>query len=589
MLSWRIFLSYLLVVLLICTSMAFAFFQYSKISTQDAASSSLSKLNDSAMKQIDVLIHMLDVTSIYIFTSEGFSDAMRDWSTSNKLPEELNDILLAGIRKNILYMQNIYKVCLFTPDGKILSYGKNDLSHLEINELMNTPEYMAISKGVNAKHLLPPHMDPWIKKNPKSVVSMIRSFYVDGKLIGYMEVQLDAQYIKDLCENEWNRTKVYYAIVDGNSSILLSDFPEENYDLWSQQVIEHAPWYPGNGIDTGKEIMSIVNSNYNDWNLAMVMKKSEIFVGLSVIQQILVAILIGVLGLAALFLRILIEWHTKPLYSVISNIEKMELDDLEGEFPPLKGSTEALALQNAFTSMQKRLRESIVKQRTLETLQNKALYDALQSRIDPHFLYNTLGSIANMCENGESNTASEACYDLSDLLRFSTEFSKKVISLQEELEGLAYYLSLMKCRYQKRLEYKVNVDTSLFKLKLPKMTIQPLVENAIKYSLTEHETVLVQLDIERCEGNYACIRISDNGIGFNDDKLLAIKEKVEALMSDPSHFSWEQDMGFGGMGLTGTIMRLFLYHGERFQYRVNSSPPEKVEICLHIPLPEDQC
>ena len=106
---------------------------------------------------------------------------------------------------------------------------------------------------------------------------------------------------------------------------------------------------------------------------------------------------------------------------------------------------------------------------------------ALQSQINPHFYYNTLSSIIVLAENGDSETVVKMCRNLSRIMRYITNTTETTVTLKDELDYVQKYLYCMKVRYQSSLNYSIHVDESLLSQPVPKLIIQPIVENAIRY------------------------------------------------------------------------------------------------------------
>ena len=111
----------------------------------------------------------------------------------------------------------------------------------------------------------------------------------------------------------------------------------------------------------------------------------------------------------------------------------------------------------------------------------KARSMALQTQINPHFYYNTLSSIIVLAENGDSETVVKMCRNLSQIMRYITSTAETTVTLKDELDYVQKYLYCMKVRYQSSLNYSIHVDESLLSQPVPKLIIQPIVENAIRY------------------------------------------------------------------------------------------------------------
>lgn len=228
---------------------------------------------------------------------------------------------------------------------------------------------------------------------------------------------------------------------------------------------------------------------------------------------------------------------------------------------------ESKILENAFNNMKSRLRYAIEKEKKMTEVQTKTLFSILQSEISPHFLYNTLGSIANMCETGKNEEAADACYSLTEIMRYSSNFAVSEVTLHEEIQNLRSYFSIMKSRYRQRFEYEMEIDEDILDFMIPKLTLQPIVENGIKYSLLEKEVVVVKVFLVRFDGNII-IEIKDNGVGISEEDAKKVRQRIEKFQNDDGTKEITENIQIGGMGLSGTLIRLSIYFGERFSYEL---------------------
>ncbi len=194
-------------------------------------------------------------------------------------------------------------------------------------------------------------------------------------------------------------------------------------------------------------------------------------------------------------------------------------------------------------------------------------FRSLQSQINPHFLYNTLDSINWMAKLKNESEISEMVQALAFLFRSLINNNRPVISLKEEIDFIENYLTIQKVRYGRKLTYfsLISVDSS--KVFIPKLIIQPLIENAIHYAAEPMQgNCLIHLTVKK-QGDLILIKVSDNGPGFNDNER-DFKSKGS------------------GIGLKNVDQRIKLYYGEAYGIDVVSIPNIKTEVCLTIPFEE---
>ncbi len=205
-----------------------------------------------------------------------------------------------------------------------------------------------------------------------------------------------------------------------------------------------------------------------------------------------------------------------------------------------------------------KLAEKEVNEQRLLQLKSKAELEALRTKVNPHFLFNTLNSIVSLIPV-DPMKAEEMVQKLSHLFRYTLETGNhELMKLTDELDVVRQYLEIEKVRLGKRLKYHIKMEESLAGFWAPGLIIQPLVENSIKYAIAPSKTGgMIQVNCTR-QNSYCQIEIRDNGKGFipNRDKE--------------------------GFGLSGIKERLSLYYGD--DYRLNISSDNGVKILINLPL-----
>jgi len=262
------------------------------------------------------------------------------------------------------------------------------------------------------------------------------------------------------------------------------------------------------------------------------------FVGMFIGTEIAYFVLSSVFGVPFHFLTHYNDYKLSPIIAVIA-------------------STLIYLYQNQRSIMHLRLQEKELDVIKLKELKTKAELQTLQSRINPHFLYNALNSIASLSiTNGKKSE--EMTLLLSKLFRHSLDSQQhNLITIAEEVEIMNAYLAIEKVRFGNRITFEVNVTPDCNSLTIPRFLLQPLVENALKHGLKnviDHGQLCVNID---CENNKIHIQIIDNGAGFPE----------------------QLDMGYG---LQSTYEKLNLIYGENYQLQVINEPIKHISIKLPI-------
>lgn len=208
-----------------------------------------------------------------------------------------------------------------------------------------------------------------------------------------------------------------------------------------------------------------------------------------------------------------------------------------------------------------------------EKLASQAQFKALQSQINPHFLFNTLNAVSQLAILERADTTAEAIFSLSSLLRRSLQQNSGIASLQEEVNYINKYFKIKKMMYRDRIEFITEIDESCLHLLVPAFTIQPLVENSLLHGLEpKEEGGRLLLEIRRI-GKFVSVQIKDDGLGFTKRKLDAVKKLKKTYSSSETT----------GIGIENVIYRLQDFFGDRFYWEIDSEPGRGTSVTLFLP------
>ena len=219
------------------------------------------------------------------------------------------------------------------------------------------------------------------------------------------------------------------------------------------------------------------------------------------------------------------------------------------------GDRETYELEQGFNQLMLRLRESTANELSLREGTLQAQLNALQTQINPHFIYNTLNIIsAKSMESGNLEVI-EICDQFAQMLRYSTDTRSKTATMAEEIENVRNYLMLSKARYEDNLEYVIDVPENLNSITVPKLTLQPLVENAMVHGF-DGKNVLRKLSVTgQIRDGRLILEIRDNGNGFSDEMLQSLRARIRDI--EEGKVAIEESGGH--IGLVNTCLRLHYY------------------------------
>lgn len=203
----------------------------------------------------------------------------------------------------------------------------------------------------------------------------------------------------------------------------------------------------------------------------------------------------------------------------------------------------------------------------------KAEFDLLQAQINPHFLYNTLDAIVWSAEAGNEKQVVKMVGSLSEFFRSSLNKGKEIVTIREELSHVRSYLEIQQIRYQDILDYEIDVPEELFVNEIPKITVQPVVENALYHGIKEKRGGGKISVTGREDGNDYIITVSDNGIGMEPDRLAEVRDGLTDTSPDSKKI----------YGLYNVNQRIKLDFGDEYGLSIDSVYDEGTTVTIRLP------
>ncbi|MED5019108.1 histidine kinase [Paenibacillus chibensis] len=215
-----------------------------------------------------------------------------------------------------------------------------------------------------------------------------------------------------------------------------------------------------------------------------------------------------------------------------------------------------------------------IQKKDLEMERVRAEINFLQSQMNPHFLFNTLNAILVVCTKNNYTDVTDIIKSLSKLLRRLLSWKEDVVSLEEEMMFIEMYLKIEKFRFRDKFDYQFDIDEEVLRYKIPKMSIQPLVENACKHGIQAIDGVgMVKVSAFVIDGRLR-VNISDNGRGMESAKLKEILLSVRT-----------EDSSSGiSIGIRNVYRRLELYYNDQVRFDIVSSPNQGTTVFFEIPV-----
>ena len=292
-------------------------------------------------------------------------------------------------------------------------------------------------------------------------------------------------------------------------------------------------------------------------------------------HQTTALIIISVVAMGALFLLMLLyamrvsRRITAPIEALSQKAERFGAGRFTGG-PVQADITELRTLDGAFDKMADRIGNLMEKQRQDQQSLHRAELELLQAQINPHFLYNTLDSIVILAESQREEDVIDMVTSLSTFFRNSLNRGEDIISLRSELNQAKSYLEIQHIRYSDILTYSIDVPESVQDCPVPKLILQPLIENALYHGIKNRRgRGLIEITGEEAGGDLL-LRVRDNGAGMSPEQLAQLQSGVYE-----EHHS--------GLGLKNVHQRIRLYCGEPYGLTFESAVGQGTAVTVRLP------
>ncbi|WP_113671170.1 sensor histidine kinase [Vallitalea guaymasensis] len=459
-------------------------------------------------------------------------------------------------------INDIYNVVIFLPDhNKFFTYLKQN------ENLINNPCNLYTDDTAEdlIKSKRGAHLDDW-SEDPGIVFSSIDTFKtMYSRKLGYLELQIPYKKIEKICKSKESSFEVY--IFDDQGNMMYPYIDDED------EIIEKNRYYglASNDYKDYKRknyMLASYTSDYMGWNTVIVDKSNYSMNKIKLNTVIIFAFSLVLLLFTVFIYNFLIKKLTLPLRLLTNKIENISLENLSLQVNS-QDLDEFAMLDKSFEMMFARLRHAINNEYEAKVRDFQSLYQSMQSQINPHFLYNTLSILSIKCEEGDGMDASRMCLELADMMQYTASSPNALGNISTEINHARNYLNLFSNHYEENLSYVIDVPDKMHNIKIPKCIIQPIVENSITHGL---ENILPPWEISiigHCTDDKWTIKIYDNGCGFDEQKLLELKDKIKEYEKNILDYNLTNNLNIGGLGLLNTYARLKIHFGDNLFFDIS--------------------
>lgn len=466
----------------------------------------------------------------------------------------------------------------------VFQLSVNPLRNPHLRHLMNHPDDVLNVPPSDAALLDRLDGFQYPRKHVISIMATVKQ-RITHEVIGFIVIDLNDSVVEQFVDHVTiGETGHFYVADEFGSPIFLptdhsdhhSTFP--SVDLASRLSVQH-----GHFVDTAmgnKNFVVFSTSQMTGWKIVGSVPLQEIVNEADEIRRlIIISVLLSIIFTITLHFFITTRL-TRPVQLLKNKMRLAASGYLEVKVKPA-GNDEIADLGNSFNIMLEKikglLQQSIQEQKQIQ----KAELRALQAQINPHFLYNTLDSIIWMAEAGKNERVIQLVQALSRFFRISLNKGRDWILLKEELEHARSYLIIQQMRYRDILDYEMNVPATLFHCSILKMSLQPIIENALYHGIkNKRGKGLIRISGYTTASDDLHLIIEDNGIGMSPARLELLREQLTAERQ-PEETGLEVS---GGFGLHNVQRRIRLYYGDAYGVQVDSMDLKGTRVTIRLPM-----
>ncbi|WP_166239008.1 sensor histidine kinase [Paenibacillus turpanensis] len=360
-------------------------------------------------------------------------------------------------------------------------------------------------------------------------------------------------------------------MISSNTGVV---FPEKPMlAAWELPLTEHENYRVVDGPN-GHYFVSYLTSDYLAWTYYNVIPFGQMFERIITMKNIVIGFFAIIFALVLFWGRRFARSLTSPIEELIGRMKRVQKGEFEQvdleALPTMPQLDEVGLLHRTFRLMLLRINELIKENYTKQLTIKETEFKALQAQINPHFLYNTLESINWLAKINKQTQISRMVEALGFLLRSSISLHNRLITVREELDIVKNYVVIQTHRYEERLIFELDIPDSLLDYCIPKLTLQPLLENAVHYALEPMiDTCVIKIKGWETEKGIVLV-VEDNGPGMDHEFLQKVRRG-------------EVQTKGKGIGLKNIEERIRLAFGDAYGVELESEPGKGTKVSIYLP------
>jgi two-component system sensor histidine kinase YesM len=444
---------------------------------------------------------------------------------------------------------------------------------------------------IESTHLSHPYgISKFSYEAPEDVITFHRKILDEPSdlILGTLSIDVKMDMIEQISEMLYTSGDEQLYLLNQDGSIIYSseiDSTAEDISYpWISAVLNQTASsgnyeYKDNNFD-GIHLYQSISTPFAQWTLVKRVPYEQLYKNarkLTLMNSLLVSLFLIIAVIATLY----ISFHfTSPIKQLIRYINKIEAGQLDARIDTHR-SDEIGILSRRFHQMMQRLNQLINKEYRLEIANKTNQLKALQAQVNPHFMNNALQSIGTLALQNNEKKIYSLISSLGKMMRYQMNTNDTLVPLSSEIDYVKSYLDLQSQRFDEKLQFFVDIEEETKPIDVPRMIIQPIVENCFKHGFVKQNNVgEIRISARLIDKKQLEITIEDNGVGMDIKQL----ESIQALLN--RLHTWDEGITTNNIGLINVVARLRLYFSKNTQILLEARSPQGLKVTLTIPLEE---
>lgn len=576
----KIRLSYLVLITIPLFIVAMAAYYTATSTIKQNAQDFSAQLTDDIRKNLDLYVQRVDRLTYWPFQGEKVQRVLRAHQTAGQRALSFQDIedmkgALADLGHGQADVQGVY---ILTRNGTLFHWNASGALRYPLSR--GDPWYSWYDKALAAGPrtlYLPTQRQQAILVTTDKVISLVRTLQGrQGRVLGAVRIDLDANALADVVRRVDLGTHGRLLVVTPSGQVVYPLDPARSVQRLARDVAQRRGGARRDRLQLnvgGQALLATYSvSEPSGWIVAGVVPTDQLLAGANGLRAFILTVAALCVVAGALCATLVVGRLTRPLRQLRGAMRRVEARDLDTRIA-VNSEDEVGQLAHGFNTMLDELRRLVDDVLRAQIHEREAELHALQNQINPHFLYNTLESINMLALTHGDRDISRMVTSLGRLLRLTISSTDVLIRLRDELEYVNHYLVVQRMRYGDRIGMDVEVDGAMLDYCLPKLTLQPLVENALYHGL-EPQRGAGRVAVRGWEeGADLVLSVEDDGVGMDAATLAAVWARLEE----------EPLRGSRSVGLANVQQRLKLYCGPAYGLTIASTEGAGTTVTVRLP------